>query len=139
MILLDTNVLSEAMRPQPSPTVLAWLDRQPLESLFVSTVTEAEIRYGLARLPQGGRRTRLIESADAMFEDEFAGRILPFDRAAAAAYGEIASERERRGRPISQFDCQIAAIARSRGAAVASRDAGAFEGCGLSVIDPWAG
>lgn len=138
MILLDTNVLSEAMRPQPSPTVLAWLDRQPLESLFVSTVTEAEIRYGLARLPQGGRRNRLIESADAMFQDEFAGRILPFDRAAAAAYGKIASERERAGRPISQFDCQIAAIARSRGAAVASRDAEAFEGCGPPVIDPWA-
>jgi toxin FitB len=137
MILLDTNVLSELMRPVPAPAVEGWLSRQPVAATFISAITEAELRYGLALLPEGRRQRDLVVQAEAMLAQDFAGRILPFDSPAAAAYARIAAARRRSGRPISQADAQIAGIAVSRGASVATRDAAAFVDCGIDVIDPW--
>lgn len=138
MIVLDTNVLSEAIKPEPADTVLRWLSTQPPARLFTTSITEAEILYGLALLPKGGRRDSLEEAARLMFAEDFAGRVLPFDSAAAREFSEIASARRKLGRPITQFDAQIAAIARSRGAAVATRNTVDFEMCGIAVVNPWA-
>ena len=137
MIVLDTNVISETMRRQPNPAVLAWLDERAASGLFVTTVTEAEIRFGIARMDAGKRREGLVAAAEQAFEAIFRDRVLPFDRDAARAYATIAGHRTAIGRPISQFDCQIAAIARSRGASIATRNVKDFEGCGVEVIDPW--
>jgi predicted nucleic acid-binding protein len=137
VIVLDTNVLSEMMRPKPDSTVAAWISARPASSLFTTTVTQAEILYGLRLLPSTKRRSRLEAAANEMFVTDFAGRVLPFDQAAAQAYAEIAAARRQAGRPITQFDAQIAAIARSRDAGVATRNVGDFEGCGIGVIDPW--
>lgn len=137
MILLDTNVLSETMRPDPERAVLSWLDDQDATSLYVTAVTEAEIRYGLAILPPGRRREELSAAAEQALGLYLLGRILPFDSAATRAYAEIAAARRATGRPISQADGQIAAIARAKGAALATRNTGDFEGCGLALIDPW--
>ncbi len=137
MILLDTNVVSELMRDSPEPAVVAWLDDQPLGSLFVTAVTEAEIRVGVAFLPSGERRRNLADAVERAFGVLFAERILPFDSDAARAYAGIAAARRAAGRPISQADCQIAAIARSRSALVATRDIGGFAGCGIEVKNPW--
>jgi toxin FitB len=137
VILLDTNVLSELMRPAPSPVVESWMGGQPVASLFISTITEAELRYGLALLPDGHRRRQLAAEVDAMLVTDFAGRILPFDSPAASAYANIAAARRLSGRPISQADAQIAAIAASRGASVATRNVADFVDCGIDLIDPW--
>lgn len=137
MIVLDTNVVSEIMRPEPDLAVAAWISARPASSLFTTTVTQAEILYGVRLLPSARRRSRLEAAVDDMFRTDFAGRVLPFDQAAAHAYAEIAVARRRAGRPISQFDAQIAAIARSRDAGVATRNIADFEGCGIAVIDPW--
>jgi predicted nucleic acid-binding protein len=137
MILLDTNILSEVMKPAPAAEVDAWLGAQPVESLFISAVTEAELRFGLALLPEGRRRERLVEALEGMLTDDFADRILPFDSAAASAYARISADRRRIGRPISQFDAQIAATAWSRNATLATRNIGDFEGCGVRLVDPW--
>jgi len=137
MILLDTNVVSELMRPRPSPHVEAWFGKQLAADLFISTISEAELRYGIALLPNGRRRDKLSAAIEAMLSEDFAGRILPFDSAAAIAYAVIAADRRAAGRPISQFDAQIAAIAKSRGAALATRNGPHFEGCGIEVINPW--
>jgi predicted nucleic acid-binding protein len=137
MILLDTNILSELMRPAPEPAVEQWLADQPAASVFISAITEAELRYGLALMPSGKRRSALAAEIEAMLGEDFSGRILPFDSAAAVAFAEIAAERRQAGRPISQADAQIAAIARSRGAALATRNVPDFEGCGVEIINPW--
>ena len=139
MIVLDTNVVSELMRTRPHPGVVVWLDRQAGDMLFVTAVTEAEIRTGVALLPDGERRRGLSASTERAFGVLFAGRILPFDSGAAQDYAVISAARRAAGRPISHADCQIAAIARSRRAAVATRDVDGFQGCGIDVIDPWAG
>ena len=139
MILLDTNVLSELMRPAPSSIVEEWLSAQPAAGTFISAITEAELRYGLALLPNGQRQKRLLAQAEAMLVEDFADRILPFDSAAAAAYATIAATRRLAGRPISQADAQIAAIAASRGATIATRNITDFADCGVAVLDPWAG
>jgi predicted nucleic acid-binding protein len=139
MILLDTNVLSEMMRPAPSSIVEEWLSAQPAAGTFISAITEAELRYGLALLPNGQRQKRLLAQAEAMLVEDFADRILPFDSAAAAAYATIAATRRLAGRPISQADAQIAAIAASRGATIATRNITDFADCGVAVLDPWAG
>ena len=139
MIVLDTNVVSELMRNNPHPEVVAWLDDQPTETLFVTAITEAEIRTGIALLPDGGRRRGLTVAAEHFFDVLFAERIMPFDSEAAQSYAEIAASRRAAGRPISQADCQIAAITRSRGALVATRDVGDFVGCGIDVKNPWSG
>lgn len=137
MIVLDTNVLSELMRPAPQATVTTWVATQSAASLFITTITQAEILHGVLVLPPGRRRDAIEIAADAMFEEDFAGRILPFSSHAAYAYAEIAVACRQAGRPISQFDAQIAAIARSTGAGVATRNVADFEGCGIEVTDPW--
>ena len=138
MVVIDTNVVSELMRSDPSAEVLAWLDRRPARELFLTAVTEAEVRTGIAFLPEGARRRGLAEAAERAFGGLFAGRILPFDSAAARVYAEIAAARRTAGRPLSQADCQIAAIARSRGMAVATRNARDFDDIDIEVVDPWA-
>lgn len=137
MILLDTNVLSELMRPAPDRGVERWLAGQPDASVFISAITEAELRYGAAVLPSGKRRSVLVTEIEGMLGEEFGGRILPFDSLAARAFAIIASDRRHVGKPISQADAQIAAIARSRGASLATRNVPDFEGCGVEVINPW--
>jgi predicted nucleic acid-binding protein len=126
------------MRPEPDSMVAAWISARPASSLFTTTVTQAEILYGLGLLPSGKRRSGLKAADSAMFATDFAGRVLPFDQAAARVYAEIALDLRRAGRPITtQFDAQIAAIARSRDADVATRNLADFEGCRIGVIDPW--
>ena len=137
MIVLDTNVLSELMRPAPDGLVVQWMDTQPNASLFTTTVTQAEILYGVSILPAGKRKQGLAAAVDAMLEQDFKGRVLPFDGPAAVAFAAICADRIRLGRPISQFDAQIAAIVRSRGAALATRNTPDFAECGIHVIDPW--
>ena len=137
MILLDTNILSELMRPVPEKGVEQWLADQPDASVFISAITEAELRYGVALLPAGKRRSALTAVIEDMLGEDFTGRILPFDSAAAVAFAEIAATRRQAGRPIAQADAQIAAIARSRGAALATRNVPDFEGCGIELVNPW--
>lgn len=137
MILLDTNILSEALRAAPEPRVLDWIGRQAASSLFVTTVTQAEILYGIAILDKGRRRDELAAAALLMFSEDFSGRLLAFDGDAATAFAEIAAARRGMGRPISQFDAQIAAIARSRGAILATRNSRDFEHCGIEIVNPW--
>jgi len=137
VILLDTNVLSELMRPAPDAAVERWLTAQPDTSMFISAITEAELRYGAALLPSGKRRSTLTAEIEGMLDEDFGGRILPFDRLAAQAFAAIAADRRGAGRPISQADAQIAAITRSRGASLATRNVPDFDGCGIQVINPW--
>ena len=137
MILLDTNVISELMRAEPAQTVLDWFGKHDASDLFISAVTEAELRTGIAILPEGQRRDRLQAAIDAMIDQDFQGRILPFDSLAAKAYAEVAAQRRAAGRPIAEADCQIAAIARAAGAPVATRNVKDFDGCGVEVINPW--
>jgi len=136
--LLDTNVLSELLRADPSPEVLAWFAQQAPESLFVSAITQAEMTLGARLLPPGKRRTALGKALAEMFDEDFAGRVLPFDTGAVNAYVEIVCGRRSIGRPIAQFDAQIAAIARHAGAKLATRNIRDFEHCGVTLIDPWA-
>lgn len=136
MIILDTNVLSELMRANADAGVLSWLASQPSPSLFTTTISEAEIRLGLAYLPAGSRRTELTHAADGLFAD-FGERVLPFNSDAAVDYAAIGAARRKAGRPISALDAQIAAIARSRGAALATRNIRDFDRCGIDLLDPW--
>ena len=137
MMVLDTNVVSEWMRSVPSDAVIEWMMRQIPTDLYLSTITEAELRFGVELLPAGRRRERLLTAIEVTLEEDFAGRILPFDRAAAQAYAVIAAARRAAGMPVKYSDCQIAAIARSRGLSVATRNVRDFEGCGVDVINPW--
>ena len=137
MVVLDTNVLSEVLKVSPDGRVLAWLKDQPRPSLFTTTVTRGELLYGIRLLPDGKRRRALWEAALAIFNEDFAERVLSFDNDAADAYAEVGAARRAAGRPISQFDAMIAGMARSRGASVATRNAKDFEGCGIDVVDPW--
>jgi predicted nucleic acid-binding protein len=138
MIVLDTNVLSETLRPTPSARVLEWMRSEPASALFTTAITEAEMLYGIALLPEGRRRGSLEAVVELIFTEDLAGRVLPFDSAAAREFADIAAGRRRTGQPISDADARIAAIARSRGAALATRNIADFTGCGLSLIDPWA-
>ena len=137
MIILDTNVLSELMKPAPAESVVRWMAAQPATSLYTTSITQAEIFHGIMLLPSGRRRNAFEAAAEAMFNEDFAGRILPFGSDAARPYARIAAERRRAGRPISHFDAQIAAIARSTGAAIATRNVADYAGCGVKVINPW--
>lgn len=137
MIILDTNVLSELMKPKPTTKVVDWMAAQPAASLYTTSMTQAEILHGLMLLPLGRRRSALEAAATSMFAEDFGGRILGFGSDAAPPYAQIASDRRRAGRPISHFDAQIAAIARFMGAAVATRNTADFDGCGVTVVDPW--
>jgi len=137
MLILDTNVISEIMQLLPSPRVLEWWSQHQAGELFTTTVTLAEILYGIGLLPKGKRRDRLLAEAEAMFAQDFSGRILPFDEEAAHAFPEIAATRRAQGRPIAEFDAQIASIVRSHRATLATRNTGDFEGCGLRLANPW--
>ncbi len=138
MIILDTNVISETMRPAPEPTVVAWLNRQDSLSLFLTTPTIAEVHYGIEALPNGKRRRALSDGFDRMLREAFEGRILTFDLGAAKRYGLVMSARRARGRPLSVVDGQIAAMALDRHAVIATRNVRDFEGCGVEVVDPFA-
>ena len=136
MILLDTNVISEATRPQPHANVKKWLDAQRPGDLFLCTPVLAELHYGVALLPEGRRRTH-FELGLKRIEEAFADRTLPFDVAAARAYGWVVAERDDLGLSTGTMDALIAAIAKVHGAAVATRDTGGFSDIGLDVIDPF--
>jgi predicted nucleic acid-binding protein len=133
MIILDTNVISELMRPEPSPRVSGWVAKQDATELATTSITEAEILYGIEVLKKGKRRDQLFAAAEAMFAEDFAGRILAFDGNAARNFAGIAATRRALGRPISHPD----AIAKTRGAMLATRNVADFEGCGLDLVDPW--
>jgi predicted nucleic acid-binding protein len=137
VIVLDTNVLSELMRAEPDARVLAWVAAQPRALLRTTHINQAEILYGIAALPEGRRRAALAVAAEAIFAEDFAGRILPFGAAATARYADIVLARRRAGNPIDGFDALIAATALAADASVATRDTGGFAGCGLSLINPW--
>ncbi|MCX7365580.1 MAG: type II toxin-antitoxin system VapC family toxin [Alphaproteobacteria bacterium] len=137
MILLDTNVISEILRPDPALPVKRWMERQPAQSIFTAVICEAEIQLGLALLPLGRRRRALEEAVMAIFQEVLTDRILPFDRSAAGAYAVIGAVRRKMRRPISTLDAQIAAIARAHGATVATRNVADFTGCGVDIVDPW--
>ncbi len=139
MIILDTNVLSELMRPTPSPRVVAWVAKQPAAQIFTTSITEAEIFYGLELLTKGKRREGLLAAKEAMFAEDLAGRVLGFDSDAARAFSRIAADRRALGRPISHADAQIAAITQARGAKLATRNVADFKDCGVDVVDPWNG
>ena len=139
MFILDTNVVSELMRPRPDPVIESWFAEHATSSLFLTAVSEAELRFGLAVMPIGKRREGLASALKRVLETGFANRILPFDSSAARAYAKIAAARRRVGRPIPVADCQIAAIARSRDMAVATRNVRDFEDAGIEISDPWKG
>jgi predicted nucleic acid-binding protein len=136
VILLDTNVVSEAMKPEPDPAVRNWLDEQAAETLYLSSVTIAELMFGIGALPKGKRKDMLTAALDGVLT-LFADRILPFDTNAARHYADLAVKARAAGRGLSTPDGYIAAIAASHDFAVASRDASAFTAAGITVIDPW--
>ena len=137
MLVLDTNMLSAMMRAEPVGRVADWILAQPSEDLFTAAVCQAEILSGIAILPNGRRRADLEEAARAMFDDDFQGRVLPFDTEAAVAYAEVFAARRKAGRPAGTADLMLAAIARVRGASVVTRNVADFKGVGLTIINPW--
>ncbi len=137
MIILDTNVVSEGMRPRPAERVMSWLDRQPTKSLFTTTITEVELWIGVETLPDGARRRRIASEIRALFDQGFRDRVLSFDSNAARACAEIVGMGRRIGRPIEVEDAMIAGIAVSRGTAIATRNMRDFEGLGIDLVDPW--
>ncbi len=138
MFLLDTNVVSAMMRRAPAPEVAAWVTRQPTDLLFTASVCQAEVLAGIAVMPEGRRRRELEAAAQATFAEDFERRVLPFDMAAAVAYAEVLAMRRRAGRPVTTIDLMVAAIARSQGASVVTRNVADFTGCGVAIVDPWA-
>ena len=137
MIILDTNVLSELMRPSPSPRVVSWIGKQSTTELFTTTITEAEIFDGLELLARDKRREKLLAAADAMFTEDFESRVLGFESNAARASSAIAAHRRTIGRPISHADAQIAAIALVRRTKLATHHVSDFQHCSIDVVDPW--
>ncbi len=137
MILLDTNVVSEPLRPAPEASVIEWIDAQPLETLYLSAMTVAELRAGVALLPAGKRRDRLHEDLERRVLPSFVGRVLPFDLACTSAYAELLVAVCKAGNGIEAFDACIAAVALVNGFTVATRDASPFRAAGLTVINPW--
>jgi toxin FitB len=137
MILIDTNVISETMRKQPDGAVIAWLDGQPWDSLFLCTPVLAELHYGVERLTAGRRKEILMGALDRIENELYHGRILSFDQLAAASYGRVTTKRERLGRRMQQMDSLIAAIALTHGAMVATRDTAGFSDLGIELINPF--
>lgn len=137
MIVLDTNVLSELIRPQPDERVVAWLQRQTRSNLFTTSVTRGEMLYGVLILPEGRRKTRMHQEVEAIFAVDMAGRVLSYDEAAADAHAAVAAARRMQGRRIEPFDAMIAGIVGSHGATLATRNKRDFEACGIPLIDPW--
>jgi toxin FitB len=137
VIVLDTNVISELARQEPDPGVLSWLDSLEVSELATTAISAAELRYGVARLPEGHRKRELTAVIRGILTEDFHGRVLPFDERASVRYAEIVSGRERIGRPIGVADAQIAAICRDLGAALTTRNTADFEETGIELIDPW--
>ncbi|MFN8550716.1 MAG: type II toxin-antitoxin system VapC family toxin [Candidatus Obscuribacterales bacterium] len=137
MFILDTNVISELMRAEPEAAVMDWIASMPLASMYTTSISKGEILYGIMLLPLGKRRKSFEKAANEMFDEDFAGRVLAFDNNAAASYAQIASLRSRAGRPISQSDAQIAAIACSVGGTVVTRNVRDFDSCGAKLLNPW--
>lgn len=137
MIVLDTNVISEVMRSRPDPNVVTWMEGHRGPALYTTTITEAEILYGIELLPDGRRRDGLREAIRAFFDEELADRVLPFERRAAAVYAPLAAGRRALGYGLDTADMQIAAIARVCGFALATRNTRDFTGCGIALIDPF--
>jgi predicted nucleic acid-binding protein len=137
MILLDTNVVSEPLRKSPDRSVLAWLDAQSIDTLFLSTISLAELRYGVAALPAGKRRSGLSKAVEERIGALFGQRIVPFDAEAAAAYAIVRTRARASGHAISAADAYIAAIAMAHGFIVATRDTAPFAAAGVSIINPW--
>ena len=137
MIVLDTNVLSELFRPKPEAGVLAWVASKSRAALFTTTVTRGEISYGIQLLPDGQRKQKLQSAVRAIFNEDLAGQVLSFDNESADLYADIAASRKHAGKPISQFDAMIAAMTRSRGASLATRNIKDFVDCGIELINPW--
>lgn len=138
MIVLDTNVISALMRREPDPAMIAWLDGLPVESVWITSITVFEVRFGLDLLAAGRRRRQLEEAFAKALEEDFEGRVLSFDRAAAEAAAEIAARERRMGRTIEIRDVQIAGIAAARKATLATRNVRHFEGLGVNLVNPWA-
>ena len=139
MIVLDTNVISETMRPAPNPSVIAWLNGQDIRTLFLTTVSLAEVRFGIARLDQGRVKTDLSERLDRMLEQVFGGRILPFTAATAQAFADRMAAARRMGRAVGFQDGMIGACVAVSGFVIATRDTRPFEAMGVEVINPWGG
>lgn len=137
MIVLDTNVLSELIRSRSEARVVDWVDEQDAQLLAVTSITVAELLYGVARLADGARKTKLSAAVQALVRDDFSGRVLAFDGPAAERYAELVAERERNGRPISVADAQIAAICRHHDATLATRNTRDFDSTGIGIVDPW--
>ena len=137
MIVLDTNVISEPLKPFPEQNVLAWLNEQTAETLFITAISLAELRHGVAAMPRGRRRNRLASALEDQVLSLFGPRVLAFDAAAASAYAEIRVRTDSAGRPISAADSYIAATAAAHGFAIATREDAAFEAAGIQVINPW--
>lgn len=137
MVILDTNVVAEMMKPWPSPAVASWLNSQESPTLFLTTITVGEIGYGLRVMPQGQRRLQLEQGFERVLAEAFAGRVLAFDEEAARHYGEVMGRRKEIGRPLSVLDGQIASIARARGWTVATRNVRDFVECGVEIINPF--
>ncbi len=136
--LIDTNVLSEMLRADPDDSVALWFAHQDAAALFTSAVTQAEMLLGARLLPAGRRRAALESAIHALFAEDLANRVIAFDERAVPSYVDIVVARRASGRPIAQFDAQIAAIARSQRMSVATRDTAGFAGCGIGLVDPWA-
>ena len=137
MIILDTNVISELMRAEPSAVVVDWLDAQPAADIHLTAGTLAELLYGIARLPGGRRRAELADQVEAMVTEDFLHRVVAFDETAAAHYADIVVRRERAGMPVSAFDAQIAATCRSHDAVLVTRNIDDFVDTGIRIINPW--
>lgn len=137
MIICDTNLVSEVVKPVPSPRVLDWYSTQSRQNMYLTTISVAELLFGVANSPPGKRSDRRQQAIQQMIDVFFRGRVLPFGLGAARHYGQIMFHRQAIGRPITEMDCMIAAIAISWGGAVATRDAGGFLNCGVKIINPW--
>lgn len=137
MILIDTNVISELWKAEPNPDLLAWIDAQTVETLYLSAITVAELRFGLATMPEGKRRTIYQERLEKEVLPTFAGRVLPFDLDASQAYADLMARARAAGKAIGKADGYIAATATACGFMVATRDIGPFEAAGLKIVNPW--
>ena len=137
-VLLDTNVVSELLRPSPNPAVEGWVAGRQATDMNFSAIGEAELRFGVAVLPAGRHRDALALAVEAILREDFGDRVLPFDSRAAREYADIAASRRTAGRPVAPADCQIAAIARSRDLMIATRNVRDFADMGIELVDPWA-
>lgn len=137
MFILDTNAVSELLRPIPEPSVIEWVAGRDASHMFLTAVTEAELRFGVEIMPAGSRRDAVGTAIDALLREDFAGRVIPFDSPAAVAYSRLAASRRTAGRPIAYADAQIAAIASVHRMSVVTRNVADFAHMGVDIVDPW--